>query len=60
MTREELLKAWDTEICQKQELIDPENEQDWNSMFIGFALGKGFSIEEATDYDLYYEAFQYE
>lgn len=29
--------------------VDPSNEQDWYSLALGWALGKGYSAEEAHD-----------
>ena len=57
ITKKEVLAAYRDEICKKVDQIDPDQELDWRSMFIGFAIGKGFSIVGATDPDLYEEAF---
>ena len=59
MPKEEVLKAWQDEVCKKD--IDPENRYCWESLFVGFALGKGLSVKEATDYSFYInEAFPLE
>ena len=59
MTKNDLFKAWQDEVCKKN--VDPESRYCWESLFVGFALGKGLSVEEATDYSLYInEAFPLE
>lgn len=60
MTKAELLAAWAAEICANQDIIDPCDEHDWQSLFVGFAIGKGYPLTEALDYALYMEAFRLE
>lgn len=49
----EVIKAWREEICRAHGDLDPGEDLDWHALFIGFAIGRGLSIDEATDYDLY-------
>lgn len=46
-------KLWGEKICRRAGDIDPDSEQDWRSMWIGFAIASGLSIEEATSYGIY-------
>jgi hypothetical protein len=51
-----VVEAWATEICHKADILDPDNQLDWESMWIGFAIGKGLSINDAANfYDLAFE-----
>jgi hypothetical protein len=56
--KESLIAAWRYEVCNQANEIDPEDEHDWHSLFVGFALGHGLSIEDATDYK-FYEQYAY-
>lgn len=47
MIKEEDIKKWKENVYDKEQEIDPDQEQDWRSMAIGFALGCGYSTEEA-------------
>ena len=67
MTEKELLEAWDKEICKKGKQIDPSQELCWRSLFIGFAIAKGYQLKYSGIYniinklnELYKEAFKYE
>lgn len=61
MTKKEVIEAWEKEICQKANEVDEANEFHWESLFVGFAIGKGLPIEEAIDYKFYInEAFPIE
>jgi hypothetical protein len=51
----EVLERWKTEVCARSNKIDPDGEQDWLSMWIGFAIGAGLPMEVATDYSFYIE-----
>lgn len=44
---EGLLDDYGTEILGRAEDIDPGNEEDWNSMTIGWAIAKGLTIDDA-------------
>jgi len=58
--QKQVVEQWGEEICKYSREVDPSGELHWNSMFIGFAIGRGLSIEAATDYNLYEEAFKKE
>jgi hypothetical protein len=58
--KQEILEAYRDKICKRSKEIDPEFRFTWEALFIGLAIGMGASIEEATDPDLYDEAFVYE
>lgn len=60
MTKNEALLAWKEEICDRATQVDMTNELDWESLFIGFMIGKGIPIHEATDPLFYEEGFKYE
>ena len=49
---EELLKDFKTDVSDRALDIDPNNEQDWHSIALGWALAKGYgpndSLEIAT------------
>ena len=56
-----LLESWRDDVCKHSDVIDPEGKYCWESLFVGFALGKGASIKQATDFKLYIdEAYPYE
>lgn len=55
-----IIDAWSKEICDRASQIDPNDELCWQSMFTGFAIGCGATVEEAINYDLYKEAFKKE
>ena len=38
-------KDWKEVVYDRGDEVDPSNEQDWYSLTVGFALGKGFSID---------------
>lgn len=42
-----------TEVCSKSNAIDLDEEQDWTSLSIGWAIAKGMSIVKAHDFSLY-------
>lgn len=58
--QEELLKQWKEVICNNAEKIDPSQEYIWHGLFIGFMLGKGCTIKEATDLLFYNKGFYLE
>lgn len=55
---QQLLKDWKLQICNAD--FDFGDDVDWESMFIGFALGKGYNFITATDYSLYKLALEME
>ena len=50
MTRDEICADFKTNVYDIAEAIDPHEEHDWHSLFIGYALAKGASKEEANDW----------
>jgi hypothetical protein len=50
---EEVLARWKKEICEMADIIDPGEEQTWQGIWIGFAIGCGMPIEKATSYTFY-------
>lgn len=48
--KEEITTQFEDEVHNKCDKIDPENNEDWRSITIGFALGKGKSPEFAVDF----------
>ena len=51
--QKKVVGEWGDMICRHSKQVDPGDELQWESMFIGFAIGRGLTIDEATDYDLY-------
>ena len=47
ITDGELAHAWRTEVFDRGEDIDPNDEHLWSSLALGFALGRGATIEQA-------------
>lgn len=54
-----VLKAWKLEVCDRREDLDPDDQLETDSLFIGFAIGKGLPINEANDDDFVTAAFNY-
>jgi hypothetical protein len=42
-----LLDQFKSEVHDKSDQIDPFSEEDWHSLILGWAIGKGLTIEEA-------------
>jgi len=53
----EVLREWRDEICKKRQQIDPNGEMLLMSLWLGFAIGKGLTVDEARD--CYNEALGY-
>ncbi len=45
-----LLPSWKKNVFDKAKEIDNNDEQDWYSLALGFALGKGRNPEEAHNF----------
>lgn len=45
--KKEFLKIYQKEINVRAEEIDPDEQFDWRGITLGWALGKGMTIEEA-------------
>ncbi len=51
MTQQEAINIFKEEVLDKANLIDPFNDECyWDSLALGWALGKGMSIKEAKDF----------
>lgn len=48
-----LAQVFKTEVCKKKRWIDPEQEQDWYSLSLGWAIAKGLVIKDAHEFSLY-------
>jgi hypothetical protein len=44
---EELTKLWKEIVFDNSNTIDEDNEQDWYSLALGFALGKGENPDDS-------------
>ena len=49
MTRNELVEAFKTECDDRGAQIDPDNELDWFSLTVGWAIAKGLTPDEANE-----------
>lgn len=49
---EALSEMFNAEIQEKSSLIDPGGNEDWHSLALGWALGKGLDPEAALDFAL--------
>lgn len=49
MDPKSLDSAFKTEVHDKAAYIDPNNDLDWYSLTVGFALAKGATPEEAIE-----------
>lgn len=47
---EQLATQYRADIVARGYSIDPENREDWASMALGYALGKGYSVEDALKF----------
>jgi len=46
----QLLVDFKVEVHDRGEVFDPDNELDWYSVTVGWALAKGVAPEEARDF----------
>ena len=53
VTRYKLTELFKQEIYNKRKYVDPENNQDWYSLTIGWAIAKGFAPRYAWDFATY-------
>lgn len=51
--RAALLEQFRKEVHLRAGEIDPENSQDWYSLTLGWAVGKGLSAEDAHTFATY-------
>lgn len=50
VTKEEALERFRTEICRREDEVDPEGECDWYDLSIGFFIGIGVKPLNAHEY----------
>lgn len=48
----DLVKIWKTEIYDKSQEIDPDNNHYWNDLALGFLLAHGVEVNEAKTLSL--------
>jgi hypothetical protein len=53
LPREELLALFKIEVHDKAEEVNPNDEHDWLSLTLGWAVAKGLSTDAAADFALY-------
>lgn len=53
LAESKVIADWTIMICKRAGEVDQGNELDWRALFIGFAIGRGLSVERATDYMFY-------
>jgi hypothetical protein len=46
----QLVPSFKKNVSDKSGQIDSNNEQDWYSLTLGWALGKGLSVSDAHDF----------
>lgn len=44
------LAAFKEEVTDRASDVDPDNEQDWGSLTLGWALAKGMTPNEANEF----------
>lgn len=49
----ELVMEWRENVFDNSGAIDPLEEEYWPSVALGFALGKGKSVEDAREFTTY-------
>lgn len=42
-----VLDGWVKGVYEKSDILDPDDQHDWKSLALGFALGAGATPEEA-------------
>jgi hypothetical protein len=56
MTKPELSayqSLFEVEVHNRASEVDPDNEQDWFSLTLGWAIGKGLKPEDAHEFALH-------
>jgi hypothetical protein len=46
-------KAYKRLVCDQSDEVDPQGEQDWFSMSLGFFMGYGLTLDEAHSLSLW-------
>ena len=44
-----LIEAYKKDIADNED-VDPDCQEDWGSMLLGYGLGKGLTLEEARNF----------
>lgn len=50
MNRKQLIDLFKKEVHEKFKEVDPDDEQDWYSLTLGWAIGKGLPVKEAKEF----------
>lgn len=50
---DEVVEAFKFSITDNGTTIDPENEQDWYSLALGWALGRGYGIHDSHTFAIF-------
>ncbi len=50
---EHLAELFETQIFDKADEVDPSSSEDWSSLALGWALGKGLTPEDAHEFVTY-------
>jgi len=45
--------VWRDEVFGRADSIDPDGDRDWEDMAYGYALGNGFTPDEAFDFIIF-------
>jgi hypothetical protein len=53
MDKVKLYKLFSDEVCTHGKTVDPDDNQDWYSLSIGWAIAKGYSPAQAHTFSLY-------
>ena len=51
---QEVVAAYATLLTDIGTQIDPHAEKEWETLWLGFALAKGLSLAQASDYRFYW------
>ncbi len=51
--KEKLTKQFKVEVHDRAKKIDPHNEYDWTGLTLGWAIAKGLSPLDATEFATY-------
>lgn len=50
---DDLVKSFKVEVSDKANAIDPSQEEDWKSLTLGWALGKGLDPQTAMEFAIH-------
>lgn len=48
-----LVKQWKEEVSDRAKEVDPNNKEDWYSLCLGWAIGKGLTPDDAYAFATY-------